>query len=169
MNETPISTQQAGSLEKKLSGTRYDELSLKVKVFHNSHPEVWDLFRKFTFDLIAKGFKHYGAKSVFERIRWHTDTPDSEGKSSFKVNNDYTAFYARAFMKRYPKYDGFFRIRQQTSKNRDAVEMFELTPDDFPYTSTREESGKKESIGTRIKKSIIKLITHGTEPKDPFE
>ena len=137
-------------------GTRYDEILLKVKIFHQNHPEVWDLFRKFTFELIKKGFKNYGAKSVFERIRWHTDRPNTEGHSTFRVNNDFTAFYARGFMKRYPFYEGFFRIRRQTSKHKEALNMFELTPEDFPYIFMGDERKGKKCMLQRIVECFIK-------------
>jgi len=35
---------------------------------------------------------------VFERIRWETDQADVDGRSTFKLNNNYRAFFARWFM-----------------------------------------------------------------------
>jgi hypothetical protein len=106
----------------------------QVTKFHDQHPEVWDLFVKYTFELIKRGFKHYSAQhGIFARIRWETDKPNVDGKSTFKINNNYSAFYARRFMKMYPKYNGFFRTRQQTSMSEYATGMKELGPQDYPY------------------------------------
>lgn len=100
--------------------------------FHKAHPEVWKLFARFTFELIARGFKHYSAQhGVFARIRWETDQADVDGNSTFKVNNNHSPFYARAFMKKYPEHDGFFRTRQQTSEHEGATGLPELGPQDF--------------------------------------
>jgi hypothetical protein len=111
--------------------TRYDELTEKVIEYHKAHPEVWTMFVKYTFELINRRFKQYSAKGIFERVRWEADLKYGEG--NFKVNNNYSAFYARAFMQKYPKYAGFFRLREQISKKEGAVYRPELTPDNFPY------------------------------------
>lgn len=110
--------------------TRYDEIQEKWWGFHYAHPEVWRLFEKFTFDRIERGFKHYSAKGVFERIRWETAQAEV-GANEFKLNNNYSAFYARLFMEIHPEHDGFFRTRVQTSTADYAIHRPELTPRDF--------------------------------------
>jgi hypothetical protein len=100
--------------------------------FHKEHPEVWDLFVKFTFELIKRGFQHYAAQhGVFARIRWETDQADVDGNPMFKINNNYSAFYARRFMRMHPRHDGFFRTRTQTSRVERATNLPELGPQDF--------------------------------------
>ena len=111
--------------------TRQDEMREQVKEFHKAHPEVWELFKKFTFEMIGKGFKHYGAQhGIFSRIRWEIDA-GGDGSGEFKINNNYSAFYARRFMKTYPEHDGFFRTREQTSGEVAATHLPELTPSHF--------------------------------------
>ena len=94
--------------------SRHDQLLKKANEYHQKHPEVWDLFVQFTFERINRGFQHYSAKGIFERIRWETSIPTDPGE--FKLSNKHTPFYARAFMKIYPNYVGFFRTSYQTSK-----------------------------------------------------
>lgn len=79
--------------------------------YHQKNPQVYVQFRKVTLQTIAKGFKHYSAKGIFEIVRWHSgvSTVDPEG---FKVNNSYVSFYARLFMREYPQHEGFFRNRK---------------------------------------------------------
>ena len=110
--------------------TRHDELREKVIEFHKAHPQVWSLFVTFTNEKISHGFTHYSAKGVFERIRWETDQAENRS-NEFKINNNFSSFYARAFMRRYPAHDGFFRTRQQISKKDGPVCMAELQPQDF--------------------------------------
>lgn len=111
--------------------TRYDEIREATAAFHLAHPKVWDLFDQFTRDRISRGFEHYSAKAIFERIRWETDQAKT-GDGEFKLNNNFPAFYARAWMAKNPEYVGFFRIRIQVSRAVDAVSRPELGPSDFP-------------------------------------
>ena len=86
------------------------ELQEKFEQFDRDNPKVWKLFQNFAFRAIRKGFNHYGAKTIFEAIRFHCDifTTDTD----FKLNNNYTAYYARKFHRVYPHYDGFFETRK---------------------------------------------------------
>lgn len=99
--------------------SRCEEIDRAFCEFHRANPQVWRLFVRFTLDVIAKGFKHYSSKSVFERIRWHTDI-ETGAADGFKLNNNYTAAYSRLFHEAYPEHADFFRLRARTSKARPA-------------------------------------------------
>jgi hypothetical protein len=77
-------------------------------LYHYANPEIYREFEKMTLQTIRKGFSHYGSKAIFELIRWHTPIGDD---GEYKVNNNYTAHYARMFERKYPRYAGFFRKR----------------------------------------------------------
>lgn len=79
------------------------------KEYHKEHPEIWKEFKLTTLEAIKKGFKNYSSKSIFEIIRWHKG--GNVKLDGFKINNNYTADYARMFTKLYPQHDGFFRTR----------------------------------------------------------
>ena len=111
--------------------TRAAEIEAAALEFHNQNPEVWELFKCFTRQIIARGFSNYSSKAVFERIRWETDEADVDGRSTFKINNNYQPHYARWFMARYPQHDGFFRTRALSSSTQEPVDLPELTPSDF--------------------------------------
>ena len=115
--------------------TRQHEIDAEAAVFSSKNPKVNELFVRFTTEIINRGFKNYSVSAVFERIRWETDQADVDGKSTFKLNNNYRAWYARRFMETYPEYDGFFRTRHRLSGGKDALDLPELTPSDFPYTN----------------------------------
>lgn len=107
--------------------TRHEQMRLQVIEFHKKNPIVWELFDKFTRDRIAKGFKHYGARAIMDRIRWETAHPEY-GDNQFKINNNHSAFYGRAWNKANPAYGDFYRTRAQTSKHSDSTLLPELTP-----------------------------------------
>jgi len=110
--------------------TRLEELKALCEQYHLNHPEVWELFVKFTNEIILKGYKNYSVSAVFERIRWEIDT-GGDGVSEFKINNNFKPLYARKFMSIYPEYAGFFRTRQQTTASAPATGKPELTPKDL--------------------------------------
>jgi len=82
----------------------------EAEKFINQQPEVWDLFVGFTLEAIASGRKHFGAKAIWERLRWETDIV--AGYDDYKMNNNYHAYFAIRFEKQFPKYKGFFRHRK---------------------------------------------------------
>lgn len=113
------------------NSTRLDEMREQVNRFHEEHPDVWDLFVRFTLDRINRGFGNYSSKAIFERIRWETDSVGTNGISSWKLNNNYPAFYARRFAKMFPEHAEFFRTRKQTSIYDDPTSRPELAPIDY--------------------------------------
>ena len=112
-----------------MSETRLEEMRDQCEAFHRDHPKVWLLFRRFTGELIKRGFKHGSARAVWEHIRWETAEADTT-EAEFKLNNNHHPFYARAFMNAYPKHDGFFRTRVQISAEGDATKLSPLGPGD---------------------------------------
>jgi hypothetical protein len=78
--------------------------------FDSAFPEVWELFKQFTFECIAEQLSRYSADAVLHRIRWETKSAIDDG-SRFKINNNYSAMYSRKFREMYPEYAGFFRTR----------------------------------------------------------
>tara|TARA_R110002126_G_scaffold118575_1_gene258779 strand:- start:739 stop:1029 length:291 start_codon:yes stop_codon:yes gene_type:complete len=89
-------------------------LKLEFINFHEKNPKVYQLFCKFTEQIIAAGFKSYSAKAVIERIRWHTDIVHNDG-DEFKITNNHTAYYARHYMEMNPMYVGFFKTKEVKS------------------------------------------------------
>lgn len=84
--------------------------------FDRANPEIWRLFKRFTFDKIRDGFRHYGARDVIHRIRWETAVVE-KSDSGLKINNDWSPYYARKFHETFPHYDGFFRLRGSRADN----------------------------------------------------
>ena len=93
------------------------DLEAEFREFHTANPHVYDLFDRFTQQVLARGFDRYSSDAILHRVRWHTtiETSDAEG---FKINNNWAAFYSRLWMEFNPQYDGFFETRIQKSKPR---------------------------------------------------
>ncbi len=79
--------------------------------FHIKYPQVYRLFEKFAMQLISKGHKTLGSKMIIERIRWEVAT-ESMDEDGFKINNNYTCYYSRLFMKNNPQYADYFETRE---------------------------------------------------------
>lgn len=79
--------------------------------FDADNPKVWELFVRFTFDVIKAGHERFSADSILHRIRWETAIKTTD--EHFKINNNFSADYARKFMLQFPEYDGFFELRKR--------------------------------------------------------
>jgi hypothetical protein len=86
-----------------------DKIQTDFENFHNSNPEVYKLFDRFTKQMIEAGHTTGAGKLVTERIRWETSVM-TVGEP-VKINNNYTSRYARLWEERNPQYEGFFRKR----------------------------------------------------------
>jgi hypothetical protein len=74
--------------------------------------DVCLLFEKLSLEVAAMGFERYSARAVLHRIRWHHQI--ERGERGFKANNNWTPAMSRWFMKRNPRLDGFFELRERT-------------------------------------------------------
>ena len=51
---------------------------------------------------------------MIHRIRWHIDV-ETEAPDGFKINNNFSPFYARLWMVENPEREGFFRLRDSAA------------------------------------------------------
>lgn len=90
--------------------------------FHTANPEIYDLFARFTEEALRSGMKKVGAKFVFERIRWELYVATTGAgwcvatKRDLKLNNNFTAWYARLYMAKNRHRIGVFELRTAKSK-----------------------------------------------------
>ena len=77
------------------------------KGYDDEHPQIWLDFERIALEQIGKGYKHLGAKAIFEIIRFNS--PASEEFP--KLNNNMTFYYSRKFAEKYPQYKEFFEFR----------------------------------------------------------
>lgn len=78
--------------------------------FHQENPHVYRVLVRLAREWVqTTGRKKLAIKTLFERARWelavHTNASD------FRLNNNYTAFYARMIMANEPDLAGIFDLR----------------------------------------------------------
>jgi len=86
-------------------------LTQRFNQYHKDNPQVYELFKKFTFMAIRRGHNRLSAWMIANRIRWETSI-ETFSVDEYKISNDYIALYARMFMSDHPEYNGFFRIKE---------------------------------------------------------
>jgi len=98
--------------------SRASQIFEAFKRVHATNPEIWKLFERFTLLSVARGRRYYPCTAVYERILWHVDI-ETTGEP-VKLNNNYSAYYARMFEAKHPEHPGFFRKRRRTSEEKPA-------------------------------------------------
>jgi len=87
--------------------------------FHRANPHIYGNLKALALNAARKGQK-FGIKALFEILRWQY-AQASRG-DQFKLNNNYTALYARMLMHREPELSGYFETRsRRTAVTRQAV------------------------------------------------
>jgi hypothetical protein len=76
--------------------------------YQERNPRIYKEFVHYAFELINAGETKIGSKSIFEQIRWQSKIKKD---GEFKVNNNYTADYARKFEQDHPHLAGIFEKR----------------------------------------------------------
>jgi hypothetical protein len=94
----------------------------QFEAFHAESPQVYEYFCKFAFEAIKSGFKSYSAKGIVERIRWHVEV-ETQAVEEFKINNNYTAYYARKFIEDHPDHEGFFSMRKSAGDRTRKIQV----------------------------------------------
>lgn len=78
--------------------------------FHRLNPDVYTQLLDLAMKVRNNGRDTFAIESLFGALRWYRaiETKDDSG---FKLNDHYTAFYARLMMARVPALVDFFRVR----------------------------------------------------------
>jgi len=85
------------------------------EAFDEANPKIWELFKKYAHALLRRGITHWSADNILHKIRFETAV---KGKGdTFKINNNFSAFYARKFLNMYPACKGFFELRKSKLDN----------------------------------------------------
>jgi len=112
--------------------TRREELYAEVVAFHRAHPEVWAHFERYALQLVLAGRARFGARCVWERLRWESlVNPGAFGSDELKLNNNHFPFYSRRFARLHPEHAQLFRFRVQRSAERPPKRSGPPRPSDF--------------------------------------
>lgn len=93
------------------------ELSIaeRFERFHAANPHVYTTLVAMARRLKRHGCHRVGMKMLFERLRW--EWFEQTAGDTYKLNNNYTAYYARRIMRRERDLAGFFETRERTGKS----------------------------------------------------
>ncbi len=83
----------------------------KFVAYHKTHKWIWGEFERVALELIAEGERHWSADAVLHVVRFQC-RKDKKAGEEFKVNNNASSGFARAFERKYPQHVGFFEIRE---------------------------------------------------------
>ncbi len=86
-------------------------IAQRFAAFDAAHPEVYAELRRLALEGVAGGRKRLGAKELWEVARWHLRL--RTGAKPYRLNNSYTALYARKLMDHEPQLDGVFETRRR--------------------------------------------------------
>ncbi len=87
--------------------------------FHRENPHVYELFDRFTRQVIARGRTRYSSDAIFHRVRWETSIVTTG--DVFKINDHHTAYYSRLWMRLNPEHKGLFRTRMVSGSIGDSA------------------------------------------------
>lgn len=90
--------------------------------FHRANPHIYGNLKALALSAQRKG-QTFGIKALFEILRWqYAQVATTTMGEPFKLNNNYTALYARMLMHREPELAGYFETRtRRTAVTRQAV------------------------------------------------
>lgn len=85
----------------------------RFRSFHDLNPHVYFAFVSLARQCQRRGWPRAGAKEIFERLRFEFRTK-TRGEH-WRLNNNYTAHYARKAMAENSDLAGFFETRERTT------------------------------------------------------
>ena len=80
-------------------------------LFHHANPHIYRLLRAMALEYKRSGHAHCGMKMLWEALRYSSGV-QTRGEP-YKLNNNYTAMYARLLMRQERELRGFFEVRER--------------------------------------------------------
>ena len=88
-------------------------LDVECDRYIRENPKIWQQFRMLAVKLKAKGIDRYGAKAIWEVLRYELALKAVTSGEKYALNNNYTSRFARKLMEEEPEeFTGFFELRQ---------------------------------------------------------
>ncbi len=79
--------------------------------FNARHPEVYLYLEQQCLTLHSAGWRHFGIRCIWERMRWHFRV-EQDIRDDFKLNDHYTSRYARKLIAHHPELKDLFELRE---------------------------------------------------------
>ena len=88
------------------------ELDYEFEKFLRDNPTIYPKFRMLAVKLKAKGIDRWGAKAIWEVLRYEMALKSVTSGEKYALNNNYTSRFARKLMTEEPDdFAGFFETR----------------------------------------------------------
>jgi hypothetical protein len=90
----------------------------KFRLYDADNPHVYGLYKRFALEALKAGSRRISSKLIIERIRWEAAIATSgsgwntASKKPFLIDNRFTPWYARKFIKDFPKASALFELRE---------------------------------------------------------
>jgi hypothetical protein len=87
-----------------------DPIAMDFEAFHKANPQVYRIIVGLARRYAARGLRHLSVKHLYEVARYEVFFA-TQSADLFKLNNNYTALYARMIEEREPDLRGLFELR----------------------------------------------------------
>lgn len=87
--------------------------------YHEKNPDIYAAFDRFAQDAVRSKRDTFGAQMIVERVRWYMAIERED--DAFKVNNNFSGYYARLWMRDNPQQRGLFRRRRLRAKHAPSI------------------------------------------------
>lgn len=84
--------------------------------FDEANPKVYELIKREALRAIRLGRPRLSIKNIIGWIRWERFIETEDGSSGYKINDAYSAHYARKFIRDYPHHEDKVELRQLRAK-----------------------------------------------------
>lgn len=91
-------------------------IQLRFEDFHRRHPEVYAELLRLCRQWRLTGHTAWSIKGAFEVLRWQRHIAGlADDHEAYRLNNNYTARYARLLVREHPELEGLFELRELRS------------------------------------------------------
>ena len=92
---------------------------MAFRQYHRENPLVWDCFNRYALELVLSGKRKFSQRMIWETMRM--DSMLSTKGEYYKLNNDYTKYYAEMWMLKNPTYGQVFEMRGESAIGKRAA------------------------------------------------
>lgn len=89
-------------------------LQTDFETFHAEHPGVYRDFCRLALEAVDRGFGRVSSDFLLHQIRWD---------NRLKINNNFSAYYARMFVREHPRHAHLFELRITRGERENPVEV----------------------------------------------
>lgn len=110
-NTSPLSPPEAV----RIANASQDVFSTEFLEWLPQNLAIYYAFSKQALEIIARGRKHYSARTIVEFLRHHTALQENPA-GEWKINDHSVPYLARLFDLMYPRHAGLFEYRKTTKE-----------------------------------------------------